>query len=76
MFIKKIFQFLPINLIFFIITLLSFIYLITIYYVIKFYFFYRQTKYSPIKIRNSGSILSTFNHELTQSSCGISLILG
>ncbi|QKX95322.1 hypothetical protein [Candidatus Phytoplasma asteris] len=39
MFIKKIFQSLPSNLIFFIITLLSFIPIITIYYVLKFYLF-------------------------------------
>ncbi|QKX95516.1 hypothetical protein [Candidatus Phytoplasma asteris] len=39
MLIKKIFQSLPSNLIFFIITLLSFIPFIIIYYVVKFYLF-------------------------------------
>ncbi|MDC9032272.1 hypothetical protein M8044_000495 [Columbia Basin potato purple top phytoplasma] len=39
MLIKKIFQSLPNHLIFFIITLLSFLPIITIYYVIKFYLF-------------------------------------
>nr|ABU55733.1 hypothetical protein precursor [Malaysian periwinkle yellows phytoplasma] len=39
MFIKKIFTSLPSNLILFIITLLSFIPIITIYYFVKFYLF-------------------------------------
>ncbi|PQP79486.1 hypothetical protein C6B37_01800 [Candidatus Phytoplasma phoenicium] len=39
MLIKKIFQFLPSNFIFFIVILLSFIPIITIYYVIKYYLF-------------------------------------
>lgn len=49
MFIKKIFQSLPSNLIFFIITLISFIPIITIYYVIKFYLFTVKLSINQLK---------------------------
>ncbi|RMI87649.1 hypothetical protein [Candidatus Phytoplasma solani] len=49
MLIKKIFSSLPSNLILFIITLLSFLPIITIYYVIKFYLFTVKLSINQLK---------------------------
>ncbi|WAN63031.1 hypothetical protein RS022_06590 [Candidatus Phytoplasma rubi] len=65
MFIKKIFQSLPSNLIFFIITLLSFIPIITIYYVIKFYLFTVKLSIHQLK---QGIVVQFYQHLTTQQS--------
>ncbi|PQP79172.1 hypothetical protein C6B37_02475 [Candidatus Phytoplasma phoenicium] len=61
MLIKKIFQFLPSNFIFFIITLLSFISIIIIYYVIKFYLFAVKLSIQQLK---QGIVVKMY-HSLT-----------
>ncbi|MFG6084705.1 MAG: hypothetical protein AB3F67_4170 [Candidatus Phytoplasma solani] len=63
MFIKKIFQSLPSNLIFFIITLLSFLPIIAIYYVIKFYLF--TVKLSIQKLKQ-GIVVQFYQHLTTK----------
>ncbi|PQP79162.1 hypothetical protein RS022_06140 [Candidatus Phytoplasma rubi] len=63
MFIKKIFQSLPSNLIFFIIALLSFIPIITIYYVIKFYLF---TVKLSIHQLNKGIVVQFYQYLTTK----------
>ncbi|QKX95165.1 MAG: hypothetical protein RP166_2050 [Rapeseed phyllody phytoplasma] len=65
MFIKKIFQSLPSNLIFFIITLLSFIPIITIYYVIKFYLFTVKISIHQLK---KGIVVQFYQYLTTKQS--------
>ncbi|RMI87814.1 hypothetical protein [Candidatus Phytoplasma solani] len=62
MLIKKIFQSLPSNFIFFIITLLSFLPIITIYYVIKFYLFTVQLSIHQLK---QGIVVQFYQHLTT-----------
>ncbi|WAN63259.1 hypothetical protein RS022_03180 [Candidatus Phytoplasma rubi] len=63
MFIKKIFQFLPSNIIFFIITLLSFLPIITIYYVIKFYLLTVKLSIHQLK---QGIVVQFYQHLTTK----------
>ncbi|WZN38378.1 hypothetical protein M33023_01870 [Candidatus Phytoplasma asteris] len=65
MLIKKIFQSLPSDLIFFIITLLSFIPIITIYYVIKFYLF--TVKLSIYQLKQ-GIVVKFYQYLTTKKS--------
>ncbi|MGL9687670.1 MAG: hypothetical protein ACQBVK_02680 [Candidatus Phytoplasma sp. TWB_XP] len=65
MFIKKIFQSLPSNLIFFIITLLLFIPIITIYYVIKFYLFTVKLSIQQLK---QGIVVQFYQHLTTKQT--------
>ncbi|TKA87854.1 MAG: hypothetical protein QS2022_3990 [Candidatus Phytoplasma asteris] len=63
MLMKKIFQSLPSNLIFFIITLLLFIPIITIYYVIKFYLFTVKLSLHQLK---QGIVVQFYQHLITK----------
>ncbi|WEX19414.1 MAG: hypothetical protein QS2022_1280 [Candidatus Phytoplasma asteris] len=63
MLIKKIFQSLPINLIFFIIILLSFIPIIIFYYVIKFYLFTIKLSIRQLK---KGIVVQFYQHLTTK----------
>nr|ABU55756.1 hypothetical protein [Clover phyllody phytoplasma] len=63
MFIKKIFQSLPSNLIFFVITLLSFIPIIIVYYVIKFYLFTVKLSLHQLK---QGIVVKFYQHLTTK----------
>ncbi|TKA88139.1 MAG: hypothetical protein QS2022_1110 [Candidatus Phytoplasma asteris] len=63
MFIKKIFQSLPSNLIFFIIILLLFIPIIIVYYVIKFYLFTVKLSIHQLK---KGIVVQFYQHLTTK----------
>ncbi|MGL9687384.1 MAG: hypothetical protein ACQBVK_01095 [Candidatus Phytoplasma sp. TWB_XP] len=63
MFIKKIFQSLPSNLIFFIIILLLFIPIIIVYYVIKFYLFTVKLSIHQLK---QGIVVQFYQHLTTK----------